>query len=555
MLWMLSAFAGPTTVLVGVDQLPPDLPVAPRACFASSMVCLVEGTTPEALRGLRGVRHAAWDAPMQLAAGPSLTPTSDCPDLHELQSTGVEAAWLDAYGVAAPVVAVQDAGFLTSHEDLVGRIAGGYDHGDGDADPEVTSGAGVIEAHGTFIAGVIAANADAVGRVGVVPEGQLYLQKIADSGGALFFSYAIEAMDDLVLNHPEVGVLNYSIASTNPPQAFADAVAALGNADIVVVTAAANCGVPNCFDADNDAYPVYPSSYTDDHVISVASLRPTGALDPYSHYGATSVEVAAPGGNVCSLGVGADDDYLVASGTSYATPVVAGVVALVREAFPRLTAPEVTELICASADPTAEVAGKVACGVAKADDALAVPVVRFGEVPPLDAVGVTAWVVPIDSLAASTDATLTVSLPKGMTVAGGQVVTLLLPRDALEEVALVVEATADVSGTGTLTLELANGEVHEVSVAVTGAPGVDSADTGVPSTETADTGGPTDTDDTDDTDDTQTTTDTAATTPDPEPPGTSAGALSGEKGGCGCQSGGSVGGWMLPALVALRRRR
>ena len=77
MLWMLSAFAGPTTVLVGVDQLPPDLPVAPRACFASSMVCLVEGTTPEALRGLRGVRHAAWDAPKQLAAGPSLTPTSD----------------------------------------------------------------------------------------------------------------------------------------------------------------------------------------------------------------------------------------------------------------------------------------------------------------------------------------------------------------------------------------------------------------------------------------------------------------------------------------------
>jgi MYXO-CTERM domain-containing protein len=566
MLFFLSAFAGPNTVLVGVDQVPPDLPgVHVTRCFTSSRVCLVEGSTPEALRAMPGVRHAAYDGPMVLAAGPSLTPTADCPDLHELESTGVEEAWLTAHGVDAPTVAVQDAGFRTSHEDLLGRIAGGYDHGDQDPNPEVTTGSGLVAEHGTFIAGIVAANDDTVGRVGVAPSGSLYLQKVADSSGALFYSYAIEAMDDLVLNHPEVGVLNYSIASTNPPPSFADAVSALVNGDILLVTAAANCPTPNCADADNDQYPVYPSSYTDDHVVSVASLVPGGDLDDYSHFGATSVDVAAPGGSVCSLDVDDDGAYVVASGTSYATPVVAGIAALVREAFPRLTAPEVRDVLCASSVDTAAVSGRVACGVVSAPDALAVPVVRFGEVPELHVEAVATWVVPVDSLAAATDATLQVELPEGLVLSGGSSVPLGLPSDEVFDVELVVSATEVVQGDAVLTLVLPDGSEEELVVAVTGVPTDtgdtgdtgETGDTGVDTAATADTGTPSTTDDTDDTDDTDGGTG-APTEPTDPYEGPSAGALSDEKGGCGCAAVGPSSGWTFAVgalLLGFRRRQ
>lgn len=545
MLWFLSAFAGPGTVLVGVESLPADLPVAPRRCFASSRVCLVEGTTPEEARRWPGVRHADWDREMQPAAGPSLETTDDCPDLHELESTAVEGAWAEVCGLDAPVIAIQDSGFLTSHEDLLGRIAGGYDYGDGDPQPEVSWSSGV-PGHGTFIAAIVAANGgDGVGRMGVMPEGSLFLQKVADGYGSLFYSYAIDAMDDLVLNHPEVGVLNYSIASSDPPQAFADAVSALADGDILLVTAAANCFYAGCFDADNDAYPIYPSSYPDDHVISVASLRPTGILDPYSHYGATTVDVAAPGGSICSADVDHDGDYLVASGTSYATPVVAGVAGLVREAFPRLTAPEVRDLLCGASEATPEVAGKVQCGVVRADEALAAAVVRLGDVPDLVVPAAATWTVPVDSLAAATEATVGVELPVGLSLAAtpGPV---LLPADGGVDVLLDVVATAEVEGEATVTLTLLDGTVLAATVAASGTldpAAVPTGDTGDGATDPTGTGTGTDTD-----------TDTTGTDPATDP---SAGGLSGEKGGCGCVTApsGASGGLALGLLAGAWRRR
>jgi len=385
--WLSFALAG--RWLVGVEHGAVDLDrdadghvdgtEAAVICYRSSRVCVVDGEVGAAELGARpGVRYVEADRPAQRVQGGILAP---CPPVvaadevgHELWRTGVPAgdlggAWSVGRGAGA-LVAVQDAGFRTSHVDLDGQVARGWDYGEDDGRPEV-SPAGVPE-HGTFVAGVVAARDDGSGRVGVVPEAQLFVQKIADRTGALYFSYAVAAMDDLVQTAPEVKVVDYSIASLDPPQAFEDAVAALGSADMLLVTAAANCPVPNCGAADNDVNPVFPANYalSMDHVLAVASQQADGALDPYSHYGASSVALGAPGADVCSLGVGSDTDYVRASGTSYAAPVVAGVAALVREAFPRLTAADTEALLCASSAVEPGLQDRVRCGAVDADRAV-----------------------------------------------------------------------------------------------------------------------------------------------------------------------------------------
>lgn len=380
MWFVTAALAG--TVLLSVEDpgQPPPVEIVGgrvRQCFASSRVCLVEGARAADLRGLPGVRRAEEDAPMVQASGVVWGPTAQCPNPYELTAIGVDPAWEQVCGVDAPVVAIEDSGFRTTHDELVGQVAGGWDYGNDDPTPEVEPDAGV-PGHGTFIAGVIAALEGDVGRTGIAPEAELFLQKIADQDGALLFSYAIAAMDDLVAAHPEVGVLNYSIASSTAPAAFADAVTALGDADIVLVAAAANCPAANCADANNDQFPIWPASYPGAHVLAVASLRSGGSLDPFSHFGVQSVDVAAPGAEICSLDIDADDAYLISSGTSFAAPVVAGVAALVRERWPRLTAGEVVDTLVRSCVADAALANKVRCGgPISASRALAVPVVTW----------------------------------------------------------------------------------------------------------------------------------------------------------------------------------
>ncbi|MFT5585136.1 MAG: hypothetical protein ACI9VR_002724, partial [Cognaticolwellia sp.] len=326
-----AAWAGPNTVMLGVN---PGANAADFAslnaqvtCLSKVPVCLLEfASVPdlEPLRAIPGVRYAEvdavipWVAPVDFPAPPwDGSGTADCPDLWELELLGAES--LPFTGLNAPVVAIQDSGFLISHEDLgSAKVSGQYDYGNGDTNPEVSWSSGV-PGHGTFIAGIIAATADNdVGRAGLAPNVRLNLQKIADSGGALYFSYAVSAMDDLADGDLGVRVLNYSIAGSSYSSAFQDAVATLGDADILLVTAAGNCGSADCWDANNDDYPLYPSNFVGDHILSVSGSTQDDEHNSWSHYGASSVDLAAPGVSICSLGVNSTSEYYSAAGTSYA---------------------------------------------------------------------------------------------------------------------------------------------------------------------------------------------------------------------------------------------
>ncbi|MBK9648734.1 MAG: S8 family serine peptidase [Deltaproteobacteria bacterium] len=381
-LWTISTAALAGRALLGVED-PTNPALAPAAkamgvellrCHDAPRICVVE--VPEAwadlspLSTLPGVRFVEEDVRLE---APILAPiprtlygdaggTTDCAELWDLSALRATTVWDQVTGLSAAPIAIADSGFLASHEDLDGQIFAQYDYGDGDSLAEVSWTAGV-PGHGTFIAGLISAVPDNdAGRAGLAPDAQLVLHKIADSSGALYISYAVDSMAALAEGSLGVRVLSYSLASSPRSESLGEAVAALGEAGILLVAAAGNCGSPGCSDANNDAFPLYPAGEAGDHILSVAGSTPSDTLNPYSHYGAESVDLAAPGVDLCSLDVGGNDDYAVASGTSYATPLVAAAAGLLWEAHPDLAAGDVAEILRASAKPSADLADKVRAG-------------------------------------------------------------------------------------------------------------------------------------------------------------------------------------------------
>ncbi len=460
LLWIAAAQAGEHTVMVGVDaadqsavlarlrvlalsQGAPPQAKAPQ-CWARAGFCVVDLPDPGALDTLAGWAGVTWVERDQRIpgtdrqAGPASDAygTSACPDLWGLDDIGMDEAWTLAgdHGAGSPVVAVQDSGFLLTHEDLVGQVSGQYDYGDGDTIPEVEWDIGV-PGHGTFISGIIAARGDnLVGRAGVLPEGRLNLQKIADHNGALYYSYAASAMADVAEGDLGVGVVSYSIASSSTTTAFTSAVDALGDADILLVAAAGNCGSASCWDADNDSYPLYPAGFSSGHVVSVAGTLESGALNSWSHYGASTVDIAAPGVNLCSLGVSSNTDTYSSSGTSYATPLVAGVAALLRGRFSGLTAVETARVLRASALKDGQLEGIVqADGRLSASRALKTAVPRLPAVSDATIDGEGRVSLTLENVGAAGQATVLLQHDESVVVvdAGGWTVTPWAPGDAL----------------------------------------------------------------------------------------------------------------------------
>jgi hypothetical protein len=132
------------------------------------------------------------------------------------------------------------------------------------------------------------------------------------------------------------------------------AIDAGGSAGILFVAAAGNES------NDNDASPSYPASYTSTSIISVAATTRSNQLADFSNYGATSVDLAAPGQSIYSTTP--NNSYASYSGTSMAAPHVAGVVALLAAAAPQATASQIRTAILNGTTSVGGLAGRVATG-------------------------------------------------------------------------------------------------------------------------------------------------------------------------------------------------
>ena len=203
-------------------------------------------------------------------------------------------------------VAVIDTGIDVKHPDLLGNLKGGV------STVSYTSSFNDDNGHGTHVAGTIGAANNSVGVVGVGPQIDLYAVKVLDRRGSGYLSDIIEGLDWAAANG--IQVVNMSLGTSSNVQSFRDAVIRAKAAGITLVAAAGNSG----------GAVGYPAAYPE--VIAVSATDANNNIASWSSRGA-EVDLAAPGVNIFSTYKG--QTYATLSGTSMASPHVAGVVALV----------------------------------------------------------------------------------------------------------------------------------------------------------------------------------------------------------------------------------
>jgi len=206
-------------------------------------------------------------------------------------------------------VAVLDTGIDYGHEDLDDNYVGGHDFVFDDDDPFDDS----FNSHGTHVAGIIAAEANGVGVIGVAPEVDLFAAKVLDGAGFGLEDWIIAGIDWAVRNGAEV--INLSIEGPDA-QGLHAACDAAYRAGVILVAAGGNSLAGKG--------PVeYPAAYAS--VIAVTATDRANVPAYVSPVG-EELELAAPGVDVLSTVAGGGYKFL--SGTSQAAPHVTGVVAL-----------------------------------------------------------------------------------------------------------------------------------------------------------------------------------------------------------------------------------
>jgi len=206
-------------------------------------------------------------------------------------------------------VAVIDTGIDYTHEDLDANYKGGYDFVFNDSDPFDGN-----NSHGTHVAGIIAAERNGIGVVGVAPNASLYAVRVLDSAGFGTVSWVIAGIEWAVDNDMDVAIM--SSGTKEDCQPLREACRNASDAGVLLVAAAGNTDGGNV---------TYPARY--DSVIAVTATDLSDSQASFSPIG-PEVELAAPGVNILSTVVGASS-YGNLGGTSQAAPHVAGTAALI----------------------------------------------------------------------------------------------------------------------------------------------------------------------------------------------------------------------------------
>ncbi len=267
------------------------------------------------------------------------------------------------------ILASIDTGIDINHEDLAGNIwtnsgeiAGnlvdddgngyiddvhGYDFFNNDSFPDDDN------SHGTHTMGTAAARGNnGIGVAGASWTAQLMALKICNQFGSCSTSGAISAIDYATENGARLSSNSWGGGGFS--QAMKDAIDRADAAGVLFIAAAGNNG------ANNDASPFYPASYSSPNIISVASIDRFGGKSSFSNYGATSVDLGAPGSSI--LSTTPNNGYGTKSGTSMATPHVSGVVTNIMGFNPNLGHLEYKDIILSSVVPNDALAGRTLTG-------------------------------------------------------------------------------------------------------------------------------------------------------------------------------------------------
>ncbi|AUS08283.1 peptidase S8 [Laceyella sacchari] len=215
-------------------------------------------------------------------------------------------AWDIAEGSGAKI-AIVDTGVQSNHPDLAGKVVGGWDFVDNDSTPQDGNG------HGTHCAGIAAAvTNNSTGIAGTAPKASILAVRVLDNSGSGTWT----AVANGITYAADQGakVISLSLGGTVGNSGLQQAVDYAWSKGSVVVAAAGNAG---------NTAPNYPAYYS--NAIAVASTDQNDNKSSFSTYGSW-VDVAAPGSSIYSTYP--TSTYASLSGTSMATPHVAGVAGL-----------------------------------------------------------------------------------------------------------------------------------------------------------------------------------------------------------------------------------
>jgi subtilisin family serine protease len=323
-----------------------------------------------------GVVYAEADASFHTSAAvyPNNPDFTQQWGLNSVNDEDIDApeAWSVTTGTPSTIVAVIDTGIDLSNPAFAGRIWTNPDPSGSDGYPGDVNGWNFVDnspyvqdnnGHGTHVAGILAAAGnDGIGVAGVDWNATIMPVKILDAFGNGTTDAAVSGIYYAVQHGAKV--INASWGGGPPSPAMASAIAYAGSQGVVFVTAAGNDGT------DSDVIPSYPGSYRLPNEIVVAAVDPNGNLASFSDYGARTVDLAAPGVNILSTVPGG---FEVLSGTSMATPYVAGVVALLAGQHPDWSAAQLIQGVLATAKPDPSLAGRtITGGIVDAAQALGV---------------------------------------------------------------------------------------------------------------------------------------------------------------------------------------
>ncbi len=282
-------------------------------------------------------------------------------------------AWDFATGDTQVVVAVIDTGIDYTHPDLAGNIwsntaesANGLDN-DGNGYTNDVRGWNFAadnnnpmdgNSHGTHCAGTIGAigNND-IGVAGINWRCKIMALKFLDDSGSGTDSDAADALHyvaDLKRRGVNIRLTSNSWGGGDYTTTLRDAIRENASLGILFMAAAGNSGI------NNDITPFYPASYTESNVIAVAATTSSDGLASFSQYGATSVDLGAPGYDILSTVPGSK--YAMKSGTSMATPHVAGVATLLWNAWPEARLQDIQDAILRGTDPIPALSEKTVTG-------------------------------------------------------------------------------------------------------------------------------------------------------------------------------------------------
>lgn len=247
-----------------------------------------------------------------------------------ITKVGAEKSWTSGYTGAGVNIAIIDTGVNSSHPDLLGAIAGGV------SEVSYTTSYQDDNGHGTHCAGIVGARQNGTGIVGIAPQSSIYAVKALDNSGSGNTSDIIAGIDWAI--GQKMNIISMSLGSQTSSTALQSACNSANSNGILVVAAAGNNGTAKV--SKNTDTINYPARY--DSVIAVGATDSSNNRAYFSSTG-KELDVVAPGYQIVS------DNYtggtIIKSGTSMATPYVAGDIALLKQAHPTYTSTQIRALL------------------------------------------------------------------------------------------------------------------------------------------------------------------------------------------------------------------